>query len=105
MPPGEELDDFIHAADSAQAFWLAAYADKPKNFVFNVSNEHRPVGDYTAIMRELLPDARITEGPQPRNPTLLDSTRIREELGFAPKLPLELGLPAYVNEVCKRAKA
>jgi len=103
MPPDEEIDDFIHAADTAQAFWLAASAPKPKSCIFNVANEHRPIGDYTRIMRELLPDARITVGPQPRNPTLLDSTRIREELGFAPKYTLELGLPAYVNEVRERA--
>ncbi len=105
MPPGGEMDDFIHAADSAQAFWLALSADKPKSWVYNVAGEHRPIGDYTRIMRDLMPEASIAEGPQPRNPTLLDSTRIREELGFVPKLPLELGLPAYVNEVRARASA
>jgi len=104
MPPDDEIDDYIHAGDSAQAFWLAATADKPKSLVYNVSNEHRPIGDYTRILRELLPDARVTVGPQPRNPTLLDSTRIREELGFVPRLPLELGLPAYVNEVRERTR-
>ena len=103
MPPGEELDDFLHAADTAQAFWLAATADMPEHCVFNVANEHRPIGDYTAIMREMLPDAQIAVGPQPRNPTLLDSTRIREELGFKPTMPLEVGLPAYIREVLESA--
>src|SRR5262249_8350528 len=42
MPPGDEIDDFIHAADSAQAFWLALASDRPKHSIFNVSNEHRP---------------------------------------------------------------
>lgn len=103
MPPGEEIDDFLHAADTAQAFWLAATADKPPSAVYNVAGEHRPVGDYTRIMRELLPDARISEGPMPRNPTLLDSTRIREELGFAPQYTLETGLAEYVRDVTQRA--
>ena len=42
-------------------------------------------------------------GPQPRNPTLLDSSRIRAELGFKPKYTLETGLTAYVNEVRSKA--
>lgn len=104
MPPGDEIDDFIHAHDSAQAFWLAAMAEKPKSFVYNVSGEHRPIGDYTRILRDLLPQAQISEAPQGRNPTLLDNTRIRDELGFSQRLPLEAGLPAYVNEVRNTAK-
>src|SRR5579871_3741506 len=46
MPPGGQMDDFLHASDTAQACWLAAIADRPKHFVFNVGNEHRPIGDY-----------------------------------------------------------
>lgn len=103
MPVGDEIDDFLHAADTAQAFWLAAEAQNPKHFAFNVGGEHRPVGDYTRILRNLLPDAQITEGPRPRNPTLLDSARIRAELGFVPKYTLEQGLAAYVNEVREKA--
>jgi UDP-glucose 4-epimerase len=99
MPPDHEIDDFIHAADAAQAFWLAVTADKPASAVYNVAGEHRAIGDYTRILRGLLPDASITVAPQARNPTLLDSTRIRKELGFKPQFPLEVGLPAYVNEV------
>jgi UDP-glucose 4-epimerase len=103
MPPDEEIDDFLHASDTAQAFWLAATADKVPSAVYNVAGEHRPVGDYTRIMRELLPDAQVTVGPMQRNPTLLDSTRIRAELGFAPKYTLETGLAEYVRDVKSRA--
>jgi nucleoside-diphosphate-sugar epimerase len=103
MPPGDELDDFLHAADTAQAFWLAAMADKLPSAVYNVAGEHRPIGDYTRILRELLPKARIVEGPMPRNPTLLDSTRIRDELGYVPKFSLETGLAEYVRDVKQRA--
>ena len=102
MPPDDEIDDFMHAADTAQAFWLAATAETLPSRVYNVAGEHRPIGDYTRIMRELLPDARIDVGPQPRNPTLLDSTRIKEELGFAPKFTLETGLAEYVRDVRQR---
>ncbi len=105
MPPSDEIDDFIHAADSAQAFWLAATAQKLESHVYNVSGEHRPIGDYTRLLRELLPEAEIAEASLPRNPTLLDNTRIREELGFEQKLPLELGLRAYVEQVRRMARA
>lgn len=103
MPPSNQVDDFIHAEDTAQACWLAATVQKPNHFVFNVSNEHRPVGDYTRILQNLLPEAKVTVSAQSRKPTLLDNTRIREELGFAPKYPLEIGLPVYVNEVAREA--
>jgi UDP-glucose 4-epimerase len=99
MPPDHEIDDFIHASDAAQAFWLAATTDKPRSAIYNVAGEHRPIGDYTRILRGLLPGAQISVAPQGRNPTLLDSTRIREELGFRTNSPLEIGLPAYVHEV------
>ncbi len=99
MPPDAEMDDFIHSIDSAQAFWLAATVEKPRHFAFNVSNELRPIGDYTRILRQLLPEATINVTQRGRNPTLLDSSRIRSELGFVPRYNLEDGLRAYVAEV------
>lgn len=99
MPPADIVDDYIHASDTAQACWLALSAPKPKHAVFNVSGEHRPTGDYTRILRELVPGAQITVSETGRVPTLLDNTRIREELGFAPKYTLETGLEAYVKQV------
>ena len=101
MPPSEMLDDFIHAEDTAQACWLAATVDKPRHSVFNVSNEHRPVGDYTRILRDLVPDAVVQVAETSRLPALLDNTRIRAELGFSPKYSLETGLTAYVNQVAR----
>jgi UDP-glucose 4-epimerase len=106
MPPDSQIDDFIHASDTAQACWLAATADKPKQYVFNVSNEHRPIGDYTRILKTLLPDVKVSVSDKVRTSlTLLDNTRIREELGFAPEYSLEKGLSAYVDEVAGRASA
>lgn len=103
MPPDEQMDDFLHAFDTAQAVWLAATRPMPRHAEFNVSNEHRPIGDYTRILRELLPDADITVSDQVRTSlTLLDNSRIREELGFAPQYTLEKGLAEYVADVRQR---
>ena len=103
MPPDAQIDDFLHAADTGQACWLAASAPMPDHAVFNVGNEHRPIGDYTRILRDLLPDADVTVSDQVRTSlTLLDSTRIRKQLGFAPQYTLEAGLAEYVGEVQRR---
>ncbi|MDG2005045.1 MAG: NAD(P)-dependent oxidoreductase [Novosphingobium sp.] len=105
MPPDEQIDDFLHAHDTAQACWLAATAQMPEHCVFNVSNEHRPIGDYTRILKDLLPSAKVTTSDKVRTSrTLLDNTRIRDELGFAPKYTLEKGLRAYIEEVSCRIK-
>ncbi len=103
MPPDEQMDDFLHAFDTAQAVWLAATAPMPEHAVFNVSNEHRPIGDYTRILRELLPDADISVSDTVRTSlTLLDNSRIRKELGFTPQYTLEKGLAEYVADVRRR---
>jgi len=104
MPPDEQMDDFLHAFDTAQAVSLAASAPMPEHAVFNVSNEHRPIGDYTRILRTLLPEADISVSDKVRTSlTLLDNTRIRQELGFAPQYTLEKGLEEYVADVRRRA--
>jgi UDP-glucose 4-epimerase len=103
MPPDEQIDDFLHAFDTAQAVWLAATRPMPEHAVFNVANEHRPIGDYTRILRELLPDAEITVSDRVRTSlTLLDTSRIRQELCFAPQYPLEKGLAEYIADVQRR---
>lgn len=99
MPPSDHMDDYLHASDTAQACWLATVVDKPKHQVFNVGNEHRPIGDYTDILRSLLPEAKISIADEGRQFILLDTSRIREELGYKPRYSLEDGLAAYVKQV------
>lgn len=105
MPPSSQMDDFLHASDTAQACWLALMVEKPRHHVFNVGNEHRPVGDYTNILRDLLPEAQISIAEEGRQFILLDTSRIREELGFRPRFTLEEGLAAYVAQVKRDAGA
>jgi nucleoside-diphosphate-sugar epimerase len=100
MPPDDELLDFLHAADAAQAWWLALSADKLEHWVFNVRSDQRPAGDLTKHLRQLLPDAQIVVGDKRTPlPPVMDNTRLIEELGFEPRYPLEAAVDDYVERV------
>lgn len=103
MPPSRHMDDFLHASDTAQACWLALMAEKPRHSVYNVGNEHRAIGDYTDILRNLLSEADIQIADEGRQFILLDTRRIREELGYRPRFTLEEGLAAYIAQVKRDA--
>ena len=58
-------------------------------------------------MRELVPGCDFSIGPRPYKCAdgsvivkkgALDITRARQELGYAPRFPLETGLAAYLEE-------
>ena len=62
--------------------------------------EQRPIGDYTAELRRLLPAARIEVSERPAHVgQLMDNTLIREELGFAPRYTIESGLADYIERI------
>jgi nucleoside-diphosphate-sugar epimerase len=104
MPPDDEMTDFIYAADGAEAWWLALNVERPAHFVFNLCAGQRRIGDMTAHLRRLLPDAEIGVRPGPPRPTLLmDNTRLVTELGFEPRYTLESGLEDYLNRVRRAA--
>lgn len=104
MPRDDAMADWTYAADAAQAGWLALSAGHLPHHLYNVGAERRPVGDYTQALRELLPDAEISVSPTetPGNAHLpMDATRLREDLGFAPKYSLKTGVADYIR--CIRA--
>ena len=100
MPPDGQVSDFLYAADTAQAFWLALTRPRPEHAVFNLRAEQRPVGDFTRLLRGHFPNAEIavadgsTGGLQ-----LMDNTRLVRELGFEPGYTLETGLADYVERI------
>jgi UDP-glucose 4-epimerase len=102
LPRDDAVVDWTYAADSAQAAWLALTHAQLPHHLYNVRSERRPVGDFTRALRELLPDAEIktsgTELPGHAHPSM-DNSRLRNDLGFAPKYPIEAGLRDYVNRI------
>ena len=100
MPPGDQPADWCYAADAAEAWWLVLTAADPPHRAYNLRAEQRPIGDYTAELRRLLPDARIEVGEAPVHVgQLMDNTRIREELGFEPRYTIETGLADYIERI------
>ncbi len=88
MPPDDQIMDYVHAADTAEAFWCALTVDELPHRVYNLRAEQRPVGDMTACMRRLLPDASISVAAErTQELQLMDNTRLVQELGFAAALP------------------
>ena len=104
MPPDEMMVDWIYVKDAAKVWSCALNAPTPEHRVFNMAAERRPMGDYTAHARKLLPDASIEVSNELEDSLrLVSARRLREELGFEPSFTLEQGLEDYLSEV-KAAK-
>lgn len=104
MPPDEMMIDWIYVKDAAKAWNCALNTPTPEHRVFNMAAERRPMGDYTAHARALLPDASIeVSGELEGSLRLVSARRLRDELGFEPSYTLEEGLEDYLGEV-KAAK-
>ncbi|MFT3964963.1 MAG: NAD(P)-dependent oxidoreductase [Sphingobium sp.] len=102
MPDDAAMADWTYGGDAAQAAWLALTAPELPHFLYNVGAERLAVGDFTAAMRELLPDADISvsESEQPGNPHIsMDAGRLRTDLGFAPRYTLRTGLADYIERI------
>lgn len=99
MPTDRQIVDWTYAADAAQAAWLALSADHPRHRLYNVAGERRPIGDFTRRLRQLLPGVSISTDDEERASSehrFMDASRIRSELGFAPRFTLESGLEDYI---------
>jgi nucleoside-diphosphate-sugar epimerase len=102
MPNDAQIVDWTYAADAAHAAWLGLTAHDPPHRLYNVAAERRPIGAFTAKLRELLPDAEISSDPAEHATSehrFMDGTRIREELGFRPRYTLETGLEDYIERL------
>jgi nucleoside-diphosphate-sugar epimerase len=100
MPPDDQVSDWMYVADAAAAWRLALAVKEPPHRIFNISSEHRRIGDATRHVRSLLPDAEIAVSTDPV--TMLRSVsnrRLREGLGFEPRYTLEQGLEEYLSAV------
>jgi nucleoside-diphosphate-sugar epimerase len=102
MPRADVMADWTYAGDAAKAAWLALMADRLPHHLYNVGSERQPVGAFTQVMRELLPDAQIavsateTAG-NPHAP--MDTARLRTCLGYAPSYTLRSGLEDYIERI------
>lgn len=102
---GDQRDDVIYVDDAAEAIVLATLHEKPAYDVYNIS---RAVGttlhDFADAVRREVPGAQIEIGPGLDYHGLgvsycgiMDNTRARADLGFAPKFDLVRGVAHYVE--------
>lgn len=100
MPPDNVPVDWIYAADAAEAWYLAMTVGHPQHRVFNLRAERRQMGEMTAHLRQILPEAQIDVGTdRPRSLYLLNNDRLVNELGFKARWSMETGLVDYLNLV------
>jgi nucleoside-diphosphate-sugar epimerase len=103
MPPDDQRFDFVYVTDTAEAFWCALDAPTVPHAVYNLHAGQRHVGELTARIRELVPDASIEVADESRQELqLMDNTRLVEELGFRPRYSLQDGVAAYIEDVAGR---
>ena len=104
MPPDDQVTDWMYAADAAEAWYLALNAQNPEHRVFNMFSERRTMGEITAFLRRILPDAEISVSTEPVQLfPLMDNTRLRTDLGFEARYTTETGLVDYLNRVRSQA--
>jgi len=102
LPAGADQSvDFTYLKDIARAVCLLYAADKLKHRQYNVcSGVYRPLPELIRKVAEIAQvKVEVSIGPgriMPRGPSL-DSSRLRDELGFAPEYDFERGVREYAE--------
>ena len=100
MPPERQIVDWIYASDLAEVMFQALTIEKPSRNLYNVSGGAIQAGEWTASIRELLPDAEIKVSidhiPVTR---VMNSDRLKREWGFRPRYNAREAIREYVHAV------
>lgn len=102
---GDQVIDWQHAADIAQAFRKAAFvpSDRLSQRVYNVRGELATIREAAETVQAILPDAELTvsdEGELPWTQNL-DMTAAQADLGYEVEYTLERGFRSYINTLRK----
>jgi len=98
---GEGRVDFTYVEDTAHGFVLAAFSEKAKNEIFNITRgEGRSAKEYAEVIKKYLPGTKTivkkaTEVRPQRGS--LGITKAKNELGYQPQFPIEKGIPKYIE--------
>jgi nucleoside-diphosphate-sugar epimerase len=104
---GDQVIDWQHARDIAQAFRKAAFAPEADlgQRVYNVRGELATIREAVETVRAILPNADLTvsdEGELPWTQNL-DMTAAQRDLGYQVEYDLETGFRSYVNTLREEA--
>lgn len=102
---GEQLDDIIYVEDVAEALVQATLAERLTHDAYNIgSGKGQTLREFADAVRAAVPNADVHVGPG-LNPmgfdvhyySILDSSRAREDFGYAPQFDLTSGVHDYVQ--------
>ncbi len=93
----------IHVDEIAEIFARVIMTDKPRHWVYNTGGIAISIGDIADMVREFLPDARITfdketGGRELSGNYLIDNTRLVQEFGVQYR-PYRERVLQIINEV------
>lgn len=101
----EQGEDLLYTRDAARGIVCAAFAERLRDRVFNIgSGQPISLGAFAAGVREVFAQAEIEVGPGldywgmgKQYYSVLDVSRARDQLGFAPKYSLLDGIRDYAR--------
>ncbi|WP_266080203.1 NAD-dependent epimerase/dehydratase family protein [Haladaptatus caseinilyticus] len=102
---GDQVIDWQHVEDIAQAFRLAAFAPEEDidQRVYNVRGTVATIREAAETVERIMPDADVEVSDEGELPWTqkLDMAAIQEELGYEPQYDLESGFRKYINVLRK----
>jgi UDP-glucose 4-epimerase len=102
-PYGDDTSDFTYVKDCAEVLTGVNGAASLQHRVYNVGGGRAfTMQELVDAVKEMVPDAKVEVRPgvNPRgNPpdNYLDLTRVKEDLGFTPRYPIDQGVADYVS--------
>lgn len=98
IPNGDDSHNWVLAEDEADVIFSAVKADKVKSGNYSMSGEVASKKEVTAIVKELVPEAKISLQPGKfDHARLFDDSMLQRELGWKPKHSLREGLKKTVE--------
>jgi UDP-glucose 4-epimerase len=98
---GDQVIDWQHVEDIAQAFRLAAFTpdEEVNQRVYNVRGTVATIREAAETVEKIMPDADLEVSDEGELPWTqkLDMTAIQEDLGYEPRYDLESGFRSYIN--------
>lgn len=98
---GSNTRDYVYVGDVVEAVWLAATRPEASRRVYNVGTgvetSTLEIYDHLASLTGYRGKPRLAPEPNEVKRICLDCTRIKNELGWKPKLDLRAGLTRLVN--------